>query len=280
MSVSDSFQGMGVMITGGANGIGLAMAEALLAAGARIYIADIDATRIIAESARLSSAGRICKGGHCDVREPSNVAAAIEHAWNELGALDLLCANAGVVKPGPLLSADPAQIQWQFGVNVFGTLNTIRAFVTKLRQARRPGHILITGSETGLSNPQFTRPFQSQVYTMSKHALFGMADVLREELKPDRIGITMLCPGPVATNIAQNSARANPKGPAEGAVDLNVGDAAMSQLMRRMRPASQIAAIALEGLRRGLFVIPTHPHMRDDVNDRYREIMQGFTLVD
>jgi NAD(P)-dependent dehydrogenase (short-subunit alcohol dehydrogenase family) len=263
----------GVLITGGADGIGLALARALRASGARVFLTDVAADKLAA-NARAIGAGHAV----CDVTDAEALAQVVDRAWREIGPLDLLCANAGVVAQGSLLSARREELDWIFEVNVWGILHAVRPYVARLRATRRAGHILMTGSETSLSYPGFTRGVPIHAYLMTKHCVLAMADALRVELAPEEIGVSVLCPGPVDTALGENSGRARPArfgGPASaGASALDPGIARSMSDLRRS--PDQVAAVALAGLRRDLFVIPTHPHIRADAAERFREIERGF----
>ena len=269
----EEMQGRGVIVTGGASGIGFALAKAFRDFGAKVFLTDVEGERLKARAGHLSAAHEVC-----DVTNAAQVEEVFKRAWEELGSIDLLCSNAGVISPGPLLEASRDEINWQFDVNVWGVLSTCRVFVDLLRSADREGHILMTGSETSLSNPSYLRGFGSDVYNMTKHSVLSMADVLRRELESDGIGISVLCPGAVATGLMENSSGLRPSGEVvrEVAQPRPEGSGAMDLMAERLRQPDEVAAIAVEGLRQGLFVIPTHPHTREDVQERYDEIQRGL----
>jgi NAD(P)-dependent dehydrogenase (short-subunit alcohol dehydrogenase family) len=268
--------GRGVLVTGAADGIGLALARALRAAGARVVLSDLAADRLEKTARALGVPALVC-----DVTDADAMVAAVDRAWQEIGPIDLLCANAGVARPGALLEVSRQDIDWQFDVNVWGVLNTIRPFVQRLRAEGRPGHILVTGSEASLSHPKYIRDMEAGVYHMTKHAVLSLADGLRAELASDDIGVSVLCPGPVPTDLAANSAvsRAARSGEAFEMLEIEGSEETGAIVGERLRSPEQIAQIALEGLREGLFVIPTHPHIRQDVETRYREIERGLDAL-
>lgn len=265
-----------VLITGAADGIGLAMAEAFSAGGARVFLADIAQEKLAEQAKRLGAAS-----APCDVTDRAAVESMVERAWREIGPIDLLCANAGVIDPGPLLEASREAIDFQFGVNVWGVLDTVRAFVAKLREAGRAGHLVLTGSEHSLSNPPYLSGAPCAVYNMTKHAVLAMGDQLRGELAEDRIGVSVLCPGPIVSGLGDNSAAYRPERFGEGGpIDLSgVTKEQMETIVSLYRPASHAADCVLAGLRRGAFVIPTHAHEKEDATGRFREIERGFEIL-
>lgn len=272
-----------VLITGAADGIGAGLARAFRAGGARVFLCDVAEARL-RETARTLNA----PFSACDVRDAAAVAGAVEHGWRELGGLDLVCANAGVVTQGSLVDTPRAELDWIFGINVFGVLDTCRPFVRLLRESGRPGHILMTGSEAALSYPPLIHDMRLGAYLMTKHSVLAMADALRADLRADPIGVSVLCPGPVATSLSQNSSALRPSGvpssaPASTTAETNSAPGLSTRAQELIRTLSltpdAIAARALEGLRRGLFVIPTHPHIGADVDARYAEIRAGLAAL-
>lgn len=269
----DDLGSRGVLITGAAGGIGLALAQAFQQGGARVFLTDRDGERLAATAKTLGVDHAVA-----DVTEPDALVGVVDRAWEACGPLDVLCANAGVVRSAPLLEATREEADWQFAVNVWGVLDSCRAFVHRLRREGRPGHLLLTGSEASLSHPDFVRPMQVGLYHMTKHAVLSMGDALRGELAPDGIGVSVLCPGPTPTDLSVNS-ESSRVAHVGGAPTLQAPDADAEGVDERTRTTREVAETALAGLRRGLFVIPTHPHTRQDVEARYREIERGLDAL-
>ena len=272
-----------VFVTGAADGIGAALARTFKAGGARVFLSDIAEERLRETAGSLGSPSL-----PCDVTNPTSLARVVERAWRELGGIDLVCANAGVVMQGPILETSREDLDWIFNINVWGCLDTCRPFVRLLRENKKPGHILLTGSEASLSYPRLIHDMQLTAYLMTKHTVLALADGLRADLRGDGIGVSVLCPGPVATALSQNSSGLRPansstrgsSGRTPGAVSTPASPNPTAELRSDLqqqigalsRTPDQVAATALEGLRRGLCVIPTHPHIRADVAERMNEI--------
>ncbi len=255
----ENFDGKVAVITGGASGIGLAIAEALVSEGARVAIADIKG----AEQA-AAALGDNARGYRCDVTQMSDIEALADAAWSEFGQVDLLFNNAGVM-PGvaPLTGASENDLRWVYEVNVFGAWNVCKVFVERLTGQGSPAHIVNTGSENSLCA---LGPMMA-VYNSSKHAVLGFTDILRHEL-PDFIGISLLCPGVVKTSLA-SSVEARPEdfgGPEKNQLgDMTIG----------MEPA-ELARRCLDGVRRGDFFIVTHYATRYMAEERCQEVMKAF----
>ena len=254
--------GIRAVVTGGASGIGRAIAEQLVARGCKVLIADIDGKRASDVAASLAH-GAI--GAHCDVAEHGSVQGLADLAVGSFGGIDLVFANAGVSVGGPLLDATPAELDWIFGINVRGVWNTTSVFGRIMRDNRTPGQICITASEHALG----LQHTGIGLYTASKHAVLGLADVMRSEL-PANIGISVLCPGLVATEL-HLSKRHGPIAQDDDAT-LAFGQA----IMDRGMAANEIARAALEGVQRGDFLIVTHPTALAAADRRHEEIAAAF----
>ena len=250
------------VVTGGASGIGRAIAEELTRRGARVLIADIDGERAKAVAAEI---GIGVVGAQCDVSDHASVVALAEVAEKALGGVDLVFANAGVNVSGPLLDATPEALDWQFAVNVRGTWNTIAVFGKRIRDSGKGGHLCLTGSEhsLGMQHPGMG------LYTGSKHAVLGMADVLRAEL-PANMGVSVLCPGLVATNLHLSKQRSSL--PQDDAGLLALAGA----LMARGKPPEEIGKAVVDGVERGDFFIVTHAIAFPAAKRRYEEIAAAF----
>lgn len=277
MAGIQDFADKGVLITGGADGIGAALASTLVDAGAKVFLTDIHAEKLESTATRLG-----CERAVCDVSDADAVEEVVESAWAALGSVDLLCANAGVIVGGSLLEFDRNDFDFGFGVNVLGVIHAVGPQVRRLRASGRIGSFLLTGSEHSLSLPNYLRPVPMHVYTMTKHAVLAIGEALRAELGGEGHGVSVLCPGPVVSGLAENSTAARPDTLGDPkALDLSKIDAAgVQELMAAYLPAEEAAATALRGLRENAFIIPTHAFQREDVEARYQEMIAGFRLIE
>ena len=277
MSGLESFEGKTALITGAADGIGAALAGALVTAGAQVFVSDIDADKVKATGERIGAASAVC-----DVSDAAAVNDLVDRAWSQLGPIDLLCANAGVIVPGSLLEIEQRDIDFLFGVNVWGVLNACRPYAVKLRESGRPGYMLLTGSEHSLSNPGYLRAAPLHLYSMSKHAVLSIGESMRAELGPEGVGVSVLCPGPVESGLSENSEAHRPTEYGDQRpVDFSkVDPKALDGLGDLYISASRAAEIALRGVQAGAFVIPTHAFEKRDVDARYAETIAGFDLLD
>ena len=242
------------VITGGASGIGLALAEKAIEHGLHPAIADIEAAAIAAAEERLSAAadaaGVDVFGYRVDVSSEAEVmelAAAVSERFPER-PLSLLCCNAGVGGGGPVLRA--RDIDWDFvlGVNVKGVANCIRAFVPNMIASDAPGAVVATSSQDGLCAAQ-------GVYGVSKHACVALAEALFQELR-GRLSVHVLCPNVVATNIV-TSERNRPE--RFGGPRKPTAASPASVIAERFKamgmPPSRCADMVFDAIRSGTFYI-------------------------
>jgi NAD(P)-dependent dehydrogenase (short-subunit alcohol dehydrogenase family) len=186
------------VITGGASGIGRGTALALARAGADIALADVHDGRLAAVSDEITALGRRVLAVHCDVSRDADVTALARRVETELGAPGIVMNNAGVVLRGALEQIDVQDWQWCLGINVFGVVRGINAFLPGMIE-RRHGHIVNTGSMAGMV--AFTG--EGAPYIASKFAINGLTEALALYARPFGIGVSLLCPGGVNTNLAE-----------------------------------------------------------------------------
>jgi NAD(P)-dependent dehydrogenase (short-subunit alcohol dehydrogenase family) len=188
------------VITGGASGIGRACALEMARWGADVVIADLDERRMASVEGEIRAIGRRALSVRCDVSRDADVESLAAQALDGMGQVDLLMNNAGVVVGGPLEEIPMSDWEWIIGVNLLGPVRGVRAFLPHML-ARGSGYIVNTASFAGLvpHNPQ-TIP-----YDTTKHGVVGFSAGLALYLKPRGIGVSVLCPGYVATNLMEQA---------------------------------------------------------------------------
>ena len=186
------------LITGGASGIGRGTALALARAGAEIVLADVRDARLRETQAAISALGRRALAVHCDVSNNADIERLAETALAEMGRVDILMNNAGVVLRGALEQITLADWEWCFGINFFGMVRGINAFLPQMI-ARRSGYIINTGSVSGL----VALTGEGAPYIASKFAVVGLSEALALYARPLGIGVSVLCPASVDTNLAE-----------------------------------------------------------------------------
>lgn len=189
-----------VFITGGAQGIGLGMARAFAREGAKLALADIDDDALKAAQGELSKATEVA-ALHLDVRDRDAYDRVADEAEEMLGPVSVVCNNAGVVFPES--SSEMNYEMWDLAlvINLGGVVNGVQTFLPRILQRGEPGHIVNTASAAGIIAAVGT------MYSTSKYAVVGLSESLRKQLEAEQhpIGVSVLCPGAVATNIAKSS---------------------------------------------------------------------------
>ena len=188
------------VVTGAASGIGLAMARRFAADGMRVVLSDIEEPALTDVAEQLGATGAEVLAVVTDTSVRAQVDELAERTLDRFGAVHLVCNNAGVGSRGlKLVDVPERDFQWVLGVNLFGVMHGIWAFLPHLR-AQDEGHIVNTASVSGLSHRPRMGP-----YNASKAAVIALSETLRFELESEgsAVGVTALCPGWVRTNISQ-----------------------------------------------------------------------------
>jgi NAD(P)-dependent dehydrogenase (short-subunit alcohol dehydrogenase family) len=184
-----------VAITGAARGLGLATAQGIAAGGGRVAIADLDGDLARVEAAALPGPGPHA-GYAADVTDADTFAAFLDQAERDLGPIDVLVNNAGIMPVGPFAQEDPSVTRRQIEINVLGVMTGTRLALDRMLPRRR-GHIVNLASAAG----RVAVPGEA-VYTASKHAVVGFGEALRGELRGTGVEVTTVMPSLAATELA------------------------------------------------------------------------------
>jgi NAD(P)-dependent dehydrogenase (short-subunit alcohol dehydrogenase family) len=253
----DLSQARHAFVTGGASGIGLAIAKALADRGIAVTIADVNA-----ETLKAATADGRLRGQLVDVRDRAGLARAKAECEAALGPVDILVNNAGI--PGRsdhLADIDPADFEEVIATNLIGVFNGISTFGADMR-ARGRGHIVNTSSMQGMA---VESPGVGP-YGTAKAGVVAISEVLRLEMAPHGVGVSAYCPGMTLTPMVINALRGH-----EGAQ----GELPSSLSVVPM-PPEQAAQIVLKGIEENRPYILTHPARRPQVERRYAAIMACF----
>jgi NAD(P)-dependent dehydrogenase (short-subunit alcohol dehydrogenase family) len=251
----ERIEGRTALVTGAASGIGLAIAEALLSAGARVALVDWDAAALERESSRLSGATVVHRLDVTDRAGWTEVAKAVEEVF---GPVEILVNNAGIAPDlNDLADMEPETFDRLVGIKLTGTFNGIHTFAAGMR-ARGDGHIVNTASMAGLMASAHLG-----AYTAAKFGVVGMSEVLRAELEAHGVGVSVLCPGMVRTNLAANT-------PAENRPpDMPTG-------MESGIDPALVGAQVVEAIRANDLYIITHGEYGRFVADRAARLQRAF----
>lgn len=204
-----TLEGAVALVTGGAGGLGGALAMEAARRGARVMVVDlVDGETTVA---RLRAEGAEADWTRADVTDPAAAAAAIAQTVSRFGGLNVLCNNVGIGAPGTLHETDPEVARQVLDVNVMGYFNPIHAAAPALLAAAaagQPAYILNTGSEHSLGVPPHVMPLS--VYTVSKYAVLGLSETARRDLGPRGVAVALLAPGWVLTETVRAGMAASP----------------------------------------------------------------------
>ncbi len=268
MPIDGTLAGKVGVVTGGASGIGRALAQAMVQSGMQVVIADVEAERLKGTAEELG-----VLAVPTDVSDAGQVAALAARAVSEYGTVHLLCNNAGIGPMAAIADLTLADWQWMIDVNLWGTIHGTTHFLPILKANAEGGHILNTASMASLMQVP-----SLGAYCTTKYGILGLSEVLALELREakEKVGVTVLCPGPVATDLG-SSTRNRPAGLAGGLKDVQLEDSEQfSGEAVNWMPAEQAARIALDAVQRGDFYALTHPDMADQVRARHAAIEEAF----
>ena len=257
-------------ITGAGSGLGKAMAEALAGEGMKIFAVDVDGPALAALKEAFQARNVPIETAEFDVTDRDAFEAAAEACMAAFGGVHVLCNNAGVYRGGPLDAMTYAVWDWILGVNVGGVVNGLQAVLPRIKATGDGGHIVNTASMAGL-----TAGAGMGVYNASKFAVVGLSEALRADLAETDIGVSVLCPAMVDTEIIR-SERIRPEALADPGSDA----AAEDQINGCAGPwprASPRRAWSwwLRAFGRAVWLL-SHPEMRLPVETRQAELLEAF----
>jgi NAD(P)-dependent dehydrogenase (short-subunit alcohol dehydrogenase family) len=253
--VMEQLRGKVAVVTGAASGIGQALARRLVAEGMRVLGADVEP--VTAEDVLPFVA---------DVSNADDVAALADHAYTTLGAVDVLCNNAGVFAGGLMWERATSDFTWTLGVNLWGILHAIRAFVPRMLAAGRSGHIVNTVSMAGVCTNAFSGP-----YTISKFAALAATECLAHDLAGvgAPIKVSAVVPGAVATQIATSGRNRPAVLAAPRGEDTVFVEQALADVTRAHGAAPEdVADLIVAAIHAERFLVPTRPSYAAQISAR------------
>ena len=261
-------------VTGGASGIGLGIGKKFVEAGMKLVIADLRQDHIDEAMAWFEERqqGRNVHAIRLDVTDRAAMAAAADESERVFGKVHVVVNNAGVGIEGPLKEATYEDWDFGVGVNLGGVINGVQTFVPRIRAHGEGGHVVSTASLGGL----VVMPGNMAMYATAKAAVIAFMESIRGELAQDGIGVSVLCPGPIKSNIhqlAQNRPQGMKASAAFEAAAERLGQRQVSDLW--MEP-EQVGDMVVEAIRKDELYIITHGEWRDAVTSRYQAMMAAM----
>ena len=271
MAVVDTLDGKGAVITGGASGIGFATARELGRRGARVVIADIEAVALARAVGQLHDDGIEAHGVECDVTSFDAVQSLAAQSFERLGEVHVVFNNAGVAIGGPVAALTHDEWRWIVDVDLWGPIHGVEAFLPRLLAQNDGGHLLFTASFAGL-----VPNVGLGAYCVAKYGVVALAEVLHRELRGSDIGVSVLCPMRVATNIGTSGRN---RGAAYGGppstpplLDAEASD----DLAGRILAVDDVARMTVDAiLPNHLYVLP-HEEARVPIGRRFQRIDRTF----
>ena len=262
-------RGKSAFITGGASGIGLAIARKCAADGMTLLIADIEEAALAAAAADLRALGAEVVTYQLDVSDLDRYRAVAAEVIAGHGTPFLLVNNAGVAWKAPASAATPEDWRWMVSVNILGVGYGISLFVPAMIESGAHGYVINTASVTGL----ITSPGTSAVYASTKHAVLAISETLAHELRPHGMHVSVLCPGSVATNIPDADRNVPGHVSRQALSSAEEAERALTRAFVAQGVSSDhIADQAFAALRERRFYVITHPEYREAIETRHREI--------
>ncbi len=263
-------------ITGGASGLGLAMARSFTGAGMKVAIADIEDEALAAAQESFAESNADVITLKVDVTDREALEDAAKQTEAAFEKIHVVCNNAGVAVSNNIIDTTYQDWDWVMGVNVNGVINGMQVFTNRIRAHGEGGHIVNTASMAGLGTSQ-----AMSVYNTSKFAVVGMSEAVAQDLAHFDIGVSVLCPGFVDTGI-YTSERNRPDGLGGiGASEFDLSKdkyrsdeeiAFMREAIENRLPASLIGDMVLYAIQNNEFYILSHIEYLEGVSARAAEI--------
>jgi NAD(P)-dependent dehydrogenase (short-subunit alcohol dehydrogenase family) len=246
----------------------------------RLVLVDIESEALYAFADEMRALGVQVECQRLDVRDGPAMMRLAERCYAEQGPVHLLFNNAGVAMGGYLWEHTQQDWEWVLGVNTWGVIHGIRAFVPRMIAAAQPAHIVNTASVAGLLSAQMMG-----VYNLSKHAVVSLSETLFHDLRHAgaNIGVTLLCPAFVPTGI-NASARNRPadlSSPASPTESMQAAQASLAKAVDSGRiSAAQVAHMTFEAIRERRFYVITHSRILDSVRLRMEDVLEQRNPTD
>ena len=270
--------GRTAFVTGGAGGIGLAMAQAFAGAGMKVMIADIETDALGTAVESLRGITPDTEGILCDVADAASVERAAQATFDRFGHVHVVCNNAGVAAGGGIDHISLDNWRWVIDVNLMGVVHGIRSFLPHIRSHGEGGHIVNTASMAGMQGGLGFSP-----YGASKFAVVSLSEGLNMQLKPHGIGVSVLCPSYVRTKIGESGRNRPARYGATLPLDpLSPAAAMVAEIARNLQAGldpADVAARVVAAIRDDRLYIFTHPGMRAEVEDRFAAILAAMDAV-
>jgi NAD(P)-dependent dehydrogenase (short-subunit alcohol dehydrogenase family) len=262
----------------GVGGIGRGVARRLAGEAMRVAVADIQAPVATAVAAEITAAGGVAMAGTVDATDRASLGRLAERVAAELGGPHLVVNTVAAITDRPLDRCTEDDWAWIIESNLLSMVRTVAVMLPYLRVHGRESHIVLTSSAAGLVTvpaEQLRGGLHNGLYSTTKHALVGYAEMLRHELAPEAIGVSLLCPGTVEGNLRSTAARLRPARYGGPEPDPQVG----MEPKRDPMPADEVGRLLVRAVRAGQFWVFTHPETQELIAARYDDQRRAFEFL-
>jgi NAD(P)-dependent dehydrogenase (short-subunit alcohol dehydrogenase family) len=260
------FKGKTAFVTGGASGIGLALAQAFAAVGMKVMLADIDQEGLETALQGFSGTDAAVSGVVCDVADRAAVQRAASETIAAFGKVHIVCNNAGVGAGGEMESISPGDWQWVFDVDLMGTIYGIEAFLPHIKAHGEGGHIVNTASLVAITSPAGIGP-----HNAAKAGVVSLSQTLAAELAGTAIGVSVVLPGFVCTRAAES--RRNRPERYGRPTETPAGPTNHAAFIRTGIDPREVAPYVMRAIRDNDLYVFTHPEYRDAIEEHFRNVL-------
>jgi len=265
------------VITGGASGIGRGIARAFAGEGMKLMLADMDETMLATTAAELTEQGIEVATQRCDVSKLEDVEALAAATVARFGAVHVLCNNAGIGIPTATHNIRLEDWRWIIDVDLWGPIYGVKAFLP-LMEAQGEGHINTTASLAGLIGGSYMG-----AYNVAKHGAVALMTTLERDLRGRKspVHASVLCPGPINTDISRHSVTYRPSKAKPGATSAADGRAAanVQGLLDKGMDPDEVGRLVLDGIQRDTFWLLTHPSFTKVLTRQLDALMADGSLT-
>jgi NAD(P)-dependent dehydrogenase (short-subunit alcohol dehydrogenase family) len=268
----ETFEGRAAVITGGASGIGFATAREFARRGARVVLADIDQSALDDAVSQMRADGTEAHGVVCDVRNLDDVTRLADEAFRLLEEVHVVFNNAGIAYAGPILQTTHDDWRFVIDVDLWGPIHGVEAFLPRLIEQGLDSHMVFTSSFAGLIPNVGLGP-----YCVAKYGVVALAETLAREVRPNGIGVSVLCPMIVDTKLLANTERVRSAdyGPAHSDAE-TVQELASAPDDDRVLNVDDVARLTADAiLANRLYILP-HRAARGSIQRRFERIDHTF----
>jgi len=268
------FKGKVAVVTGGASGIGRGLAYAFAKRGCKIVLADIDEQALEKVSKELSEIGAEVMTEITDVSDPEQVVHLADASYERFGSVNILCNNAGVGGGGPIRLLTLENWNWTLGVNLFGVIYGIKHFLNRMLESKEPCHIVNTASLAGLLIGD------GEPYHASKFAVVAISETLALECFNTNVGVSVVCPGFVNTNIIKNlgilrQTRTGLWEPTPEMIKMSgPANENFEKILASGMDPKKMAEIVIKGIENDILYVITHPEYIPNIKTRFERIYE------